>query len=80
MDVSLSGWLGAFVGAFIGAISYAVVVGALEPRLRALDTSQTADERTAFERKLSLMRRLILGIEVTALAIVGYLLGRTIGG
>jgi hypothetical protein len=80
MDVSLPGWLGALVGAALGVINYAVAIAVVEKRLRALDTSQTPDERAAFERKISLMRRLILGIEVTVLAAVGYWFGRTIGG
>ena len=80
MDVSLPGWIGAIVGALVGAVNYAVVVRLLEPRLRALDKSESVAERAEFERKISLMRRLILGIEVTAFAAIGYWLGRTIGG
>jgi hypothetical protein len=80
MDVSLPGWLGAFVGAVIGVINYAVVVAFVERRLRALDRSQTPAEREEFERKIVLMRRLILAIEVIGLAAIGYWFGRTIGG
>ena len=80
MDISLAGWIGAFVGAVLGVINYAVVVSFVEKRLRALDKSQTPEERAEFERKVSLMRRLILGIEITAFAAIGYWFGRTIGG
>jgi hypothetical protein len=80
MDVSLAGWLGAFVGAVIGVINYAILVPSVERRLRALDRSESAVERADFEGRISLMRRLILGIEVAAFAAVGYWLGRTIGG
>jgi hypothetical protein len=80
MDVSVPGWIGAFVGAVIGVINYAVVVAFVEKRLRALDDSRTPAERAEFERKIALMRHMILAIEVAAFAAVGYWFGRTIGG
>jgi hypothetical protein len=75
MLISLAGFLGAIVGTALGAINYVIVVPLLEQRLRALDKSETAAERDAFETKISLMRRLILGIEVFALGGLGYWLG-----
>jgi hypothetical protein len=80
MDVSLAGWLGAMAGAVIGVINSAVVVAYVERRLRALDRSESTAERADFERRTSLMRRMILAIEVTAFAAIGYWLGRTVGG
>jgi len=48
--------------------------------LRKLDRSQTSAEREEFERKLSLLRRLVLGIDIVVFAALGYWLGRTVGG
>jgi hypothetical protein len=64
----------------IGVINYGVVISVAEGRLRKLDRSQTSEEREAFERKLSLMRRLVLGIDIAAFAALGYWFGRTVGG
>jgi hypothetical protein len=80
MELSLAGLVGAFVGVVLGVINYAVIVGFVESRLRALDKSETAAEREDFERRISIMRRLILGIDVFVLGAVGYWFGKTIGG
>jgi hypothetical protein len=73
--LSFGGFLGAIVGTALGAINYVIVVPLLEQRLRALDKSETVAEREEFESKISLMRRLILGIEVLTLGGLGYWLG-----
>ncbi|MFL5049348.1 MAG: hypothetical protein ACJ8D4_04495 [Xanthobacteraceae bacterium] len=80
MEYSLPGFIGGFVGVVIGVINYGVVISVAEGRLRKLDRSQTSEEREAFERKLSLMRRLVLGIDIAAFAALGYWFGRTVGG
>jgi hypothetical protein len=80
VEYSLPGFIGAFVGVVIGVINYGVVISMVEGRLRKLDRSQTAGEREEFARKLSLLRRLVLGIDIVAFAAVGYWFGRTIGG
>jgi hypothetical protein len=80
MELSLAGLLGALVGTVLGVINYAVIVGFVESRLRALDKSETAAEREEFERKISLMRRIILGLDIFVFAGVGYVVGKTIGG
>jgi hypothetical protein len=80
VEYSLPGFIGAFVGVVIGVINYGVVISAVEARLRKLDRSQTPAEREEFARKLSLMRRLVLGIDILAFAALGYLFGRTVGG
>jgi hypothetical protein len=80
MDLSLPALLGAMLGTIVGAINYAVIMRIVEPRLRALDKSQSREELEEFERKIALMRRIILAIEVVVFAAIGYWLGRTFGG
>jgi hypothetical protein len=60
MGLSLWGQVGALIGAALGYLNFRVLVGILEPRLRALDKSANADERGAFERKIVLLRRILL--------------------
>ena len=73
VDYSLPGFIGAFVGVVIGVINYGVVIAFVEARLRKLDRSQTREERDEFERKISLMRRIVLTIDIVAFSAVGYL-------
>ena len=80
MGLSLWGQIGALIGAALGYINFRVIIAILEPRLRALDRSQTADERGAFERKIVLLRRGLVFLEITILAIVGYFVGNLFGG
>ena len=79
MELPLAGLIGAMIGTVLGAINYVVIVGFVVGRLRALDTSQTADERAAFEEKISVMRRLILGLDIAVFAAIGYWFGNTVG-
>jgi uncharacterized membrane-anchored protein YhcB (DUF1043 family) len=80
MDLSLPALLGAMLGTVVGVINYAVIMRIVEPRLRALDKSQSREELEEFKRKIALMRRIILAIEVVVFAAIGYWLGRTFGG
>ena len=75
--LSVGGFIGAIAGTTLGAVNYLITVPLIEKRMRELDKSETAQEREAFEAKLSLMRRLILGIEVLTLGGLGYWLGMT---
>jgi hypothetical protein len=80
MEFSLPGLLGAFAGMVLGVINYGVLIAVMERRLRLLDKSKSPDERADFERKLSLMRRIVLGADIVLFAGIGYWFGRTIGG
>jgi hypothetical protein len=79
-ELSLAGLIGAFVGLVAGWVSAVVVIRVVESRLRKLDKSESPTERSTFEDKLVLMRRLILGIEVAVFTIVGYAVGHLIDG
>ena len=80
MSFSLPGLIGAAMALVIGLVNYGVIVSVVEGRLRALDRSQTALERTSFERRIMLMRRLILVTDIIVFPPIGYLFGKTIGG
>ncbi|MCZ7657006.1 MAG: hypothetical protein M5U07_03750 [Xanthobacteraceae bacterium] len=80
MEFSLPGLLGAFVGIVLGVINYGVVIAVVEKRLRALDKSRSPAEKAEFERKVSLLRRIVLGLDIVVFAAIGYWFGRTMGG
>ena len=43
-------------------------------------TLDSLEQRAAFEEKLSILRRLILGLDIAVLAVVGYWIGNAVGG
>ena len=80
MDYSLPAWLGALAGTVVAVALYVPAIRYLDRYLRAEHNPATAEEREAFEEKLSVARRLILGFDIAILATLGYWIGKAIGG
>jgi hypothetical protein len=80
MDFSLPAWIGALIGTIIAVTIYVPGIRIFEQQQRAQSGPMTLEQRKAFEDKLSVMRRLILGVDVAILAVAGYWLGTTFGG
>jgi hypothetical protein len=80
MGLSLWGQIGVLIGAVLGYVNFRVIMAVLEPRLRKLDNSRTAEERGVFERKIVLLRRIFLVLEIGILGAVGYFVGSLFGG
>jgi hypothetical protein len=80
MELSLPAWLGAFCGMIVAAAIYVPGIRIVERRLRAASEAKTLEERSAFEDKLSVMRRVILGLGMAVLAAAGYWIGNMLGG
>ena len=80
MEFSLPAWLGALAGTIVAVAIYVPAIRRVERRLRAQSGPQTLEQRAAFEDKLSVMRRVILGLDIAILATVGYWLGKVFGG
>ena len=51
----------------------------VEGQLRGSSDAKTAEQRGAFESKLSVVRRLILAFDVATLAAAGYWIGNMLG-
>jgi hypothetical protein len=80
LDFSLPAWIGALIGTVIAVIIYVPGIRAFERQQRAQSGPMTLEQRRAFEDKLSVMRRLILGADIAVLAAIGYWLGTTFSG
>ena len=80
MDYSLPAWLGALAGTVVAVALYVPAIRYLDRYMRAEHNPETAEEREAFEEKLSVARRLILGFDIAILATLGYWIGKAIGG
>ena len=80
MEYSPTAWLGALAGTVIAVVIYVPAIRVVERSFRAQAGLQTLEQRTAFEEKFSIARRLILGVDIAILATVGYWVGHAIGG
>ena len=80
MELSLSAWLGALCGMIIAVVMYVPGIRLVERHLRDSSGVKTSEQRVAFEDKLSVVRRLILGCDIAALAAAGYWLSNMLGG
>jgi hypothetical protein len=75
MEFSLPAWLGGLAGTIVAVAAYVPAIRIVERRLRAQSGPLTLEQRAAFEDKLSVVRRVILGFAVAILATLGYWIG-----
>jgi hypothetical protein len=80
LDFSLPAWIGALIGTIIAVVIYVPGIRVFERQQRAQSGPMTLEQRQAFEDKLSVMRRLILGADIAILAVAGYWLGAVLSG
>ena len=78
MDYSLPAWLGGLIGTVVAVAIYIPGIRFIESRLRMQNGPQTLEQRKAFDEKMSIARRAILGIDVALLATIGYMIGNAI--
>jgi hypothetical protein len=77
LDISLAGLLGALVGTVVAGVNYHLFIGVLDRAMRERAQTQTAEERDNMDVRMSLLRRIVLTVDLFAFAAVGYWLGRT---
>jgi hypothetical protein len=80
VDLSAWGLVGAVVGTAVAAVNYFAVIGFVEKSLRSHDRSQTAEERAEFERKIAVMRRTVLALDILFFGGLGYWIGEALSG
>jgi len=80
MEFSLPAWLGGLAGTAVAVAIYIPAIRVVERRLRTQGAPATPEQRTVFEERLSVLRRVILGIDIALLATAGYWIGNAIGG
>jgi hypothetical protein len=78
IDISMAGLIGAIVGTAVAGVNYHLFVGVLERRMQERAQTQTAEERDNMEVKLSLLRRVVLTVDLFVFAAVGYWIGHTV--
>ena len=80
IDLSPAGLLGAFLGTVAAAVAYGPLLAFAERSFWPRDPAASAEERSAFDREIPLLRRAVLAVDIIALASLGYWLGQMIGG
>jgi hypothetical protein len=77
IDLSFAGLIGAIFGTAVAAVVYHLFIGNLERALQARIQSLPDDERGDFS--LSVVRRVVLTLDLLVFAALGYWLGNTFG-
>jgi hypothetical protein len=80
IDLSLAGLAGAVVGLVVAAFVYGPLVRTVERGFLERPPAGTAEERATLELERSLLRRVVLAVDIMVFAGIGYWLGQTIGG
>ena len=80
LDISVAGLIGAIAGTAVAGVNYHLFIGVLERSMREREQTLTAEERDANETKLSLIRRIVLTVDLFAFAAVGYWIGKSVWG
>jgi hypothetical protein len=75
--ISLAGLVGAIVGTAVAGVNYHLLIGVLDKTMRERDREQnlSAEERDGAEARLSLVRRIILTVDLFVFAAIGYWIG-----
>jgi hypothetical protein len=77
IDLSFAGLIGAILGTVVAAVVYHLFIGNLERVLQARIQSLPGDERGDFS--LSVVRRVVLTLDLLVFATLGYWLGNMFG-
>jgi hypothetical protein len=78
MEYSLPAWLGALIGTIVAVAIYVPGIRLVEKHLREQNGPQTLEQRAAFNERMSIARRVILGVDIALLATIGYMIGNRI--
>jgi len=79
MEFSWPAWLGGLTGTVVAVAIYVPLIRIVDRSLRAQWGPLDEEARAALEGKISVLRRVILGIDIAVLATLGYWLGNAIG-
>jgi hypothetical protein len=77
IDLSFAGLIGAILGTAVAAVVYHLFIGNLERAVQARIQSLPDDERGDFS--LSVVRRVVLTLDLLVFAALGYWLGNMFG-
>ena len=79
----MEGWagpLGALIGFVLGWLEYKLIGGTVTAALRRTKPSKTQAEHDDYERRIRLLRAILLVLMVGGMPVLGYVIGRTLFG
>lgn len=68
-------WIGALIGFVLGYIDYKIVVGVVQMRLKRVHEDDVSSDLASFERKLKVLRVVIVVMTLGAFPVIGFLTG-----
>jgi predicted metal-binding membrane protein len=74
------GPVGALIGLVAGLVEYWLVSGVVVAALRRTNRSRTAAEHEDYERRIRILRAVLLLMTVGVMPILGFVIGRTLFG
>ena len=80
MDYSVAGLVGGAVALVAGLVGYFAIIPPLQQWLISNAPRDTQAQREDLEFKLGVMRRLILAADIVVFGLLGYWIGKTLGG
>jgi hypothetical protein len=80
LDISVAGLIGAIIGTVVAGVNYHLFIGVLERWMREREHTQNAEERDTTDVKLSLVRRIVLTVDLFVFAAAGYWIGKSVWG
>jgi hypothetical protein len=78
--VSFPALVGALIGFALGYVDYRIIAGVVDAKLRKVSQEEIAADRTVFERKLKVLRMVILAMTVGTFPVIGFLVGASVAG
>jgi hypothetical protein len=74
------GLIGALIGLAVGLVQYKIISGIVIGGLRRTDSSKTQEERAAYERRIGMVRAVLVVMTIGVAPVLGYVIGRTLFG
>lgn len=78
--MSWAGPLGALIGFVLGLLEYRLMSGVVIGALRRTDRSTTEAEKVDYERRIRILRAVLVVMTIGLMPILGFVIGRTLFG
>ncbi|KRE04083.1 hypothetical protein ASE61_10845 [Bosea sp. Root670] len=78
--MSWAGPLGALIGFGLGLLEYRLMSTVVIGALRRTDRSETEAERADYERRIRILRAVLVVMTIGVMPVLGFVIGRTVFG
>lgn len=78
--MSWAGPLGALIGFGLGLLEYRLISAVVIGALRRTDRSETQVEKDDYERRIRILRAVLVVMTIGLMPILGFVIGRTVFG